>query len=194
MKIRILLIIIIFILICGCIGEYKYFMNSKTYKIGENNLYITIVRQGSCKHKFYFHKTLQNPHTDYIVFYRCPSDMPSISFSYKPSDPDEIYVLYNPSYDYNESRYTTMVDSIVTLNYNILTSPITNLDYERKIQNKQDPKVVLVEEVEYWRRKRKWSDSIIHRPSSIYIEPYGNFSEISYWINGEYKGEAKLMR
>ena len=193
MKIKILLIIIIPILILGCKGEYKFPMTCKTYKICENNLYITIVRQETCKHKFYFHKTLKNPFTDYVVFDRCPMDMPSISFSYKPSDPDIIYVLYNPSYVYNEPQYTTMVDSIVTLNYNIVTSPIIDLNYERKIQNKQDSKVLL-EEVEYWDRKRKWEDSIVNRPSSIYIEPYGNFKGIRYWINGEYKGEAKLVR
>lgn len=190
MKIKIILIIISSILVSGCVIENRY---SKTYKIGENNLYITIERQEACKFKFYFHKTLINPHTDYIVFDRCPMDIPSISFSYNPANPKFIYVLYEPSYAYNNPLCKTLIDSLVTVNYSIETSPIINLDYERKIQKNKKTKI-LVEEIEYQLSKREWDDSIIHLPSSIYIEPHGNFRGISYWINGEYKGEAKLVK
>lgn len=177
-------VLIIYILsFTGC-GLSWWSGNPKTYIFEDEEFYITLQRLDDCKFKFFFHDSLENPQTDYIILSTCPTDMTPIHFSYVECNPKEISIIY-------DSGPLCVLDSVVSSRYIFNTWPGRDFKYEEEMRNRHK---ILVKDLDYRHKKQNWEDSISNRPGSVVISPREFFDGFHYFKNGKFMGPAKLMK
>ncbi len=177
-------VLIIYILIFTGCGLSWWSGTPKTYLFEKAGLYITQQEIDDCEFKFYFHDSIENPGTDYVVFSKCPTEIISIQFSYVESNPKEISIIY-------DSGPLCVLDSVVSSRYIFNTWPGRDFKYEEEMRNRHK---ILVKDLDYRHKKQNWEDSIKNRPGSVVIYPDDFFDGFSYFKNGKFMGPAKLMK
>lgn len=182
MKRNSLFLIIYIFIFTGC-GLSWWSGKPKTYMFEKEGLYITLQRLDDCKFKFFFHDSLENPGTDYVVLSTCPTDMTPIQFSYVESNPKEISIIYDPG-------PLCILDSIVSSRYIFNTWPGRDFKYEEEMRNRHK---ILVKDLDYRDMEMNLEDSISNRPGSVVISPREFFDGFRYFKNGKYMGLAKLV-
>ena len=168
-------------------GIYLFYDKTKlnssyTYKLETDSAeYVTVERSGKYSYTYYFHKTLNNPKTDYFTVTGSHiNSYPLLSWRYLQNDSNEILVS-------EDSTYPVYLDTVVSKKYKFVSTPLLlkndTLNREKKYTK---------EHIDAIDRGRAWYDSVYNLPVRIYARTI-QFNRIRYSEPNTAKYEAIVV-
>ena len=143
--------------------------SSYTYKLETDSAeYVTVERSGKYSYTYYFHKTLNNPKTDYFTVADSHiNSYPLLFWSYLQNDSNEIVVSQG-------STTTIYLDTVVARNYKFVSAPEL-LKKDTLIRKKP----VTKEYLDALEKRIAWCDSVYDLPVRIEAKTI-QFNRIEY--------------
>lgn len=138
---------------------------SHTYKLGKEDAeYVTIEQTGPYYYTYYFHKTPDNPKTDYFVTYdSLRLKYPPISWRYLKNDSNKVFVS-----DSGIGR--TYLDTVVSNKYKFISAP--GLLKEDTLKT---PSPINDKYLNLLHQRIAWKDSMFNLPVRIDVGTHGPY-------------------